>query len=78
MIFDIANSQSVNIEIGDWIDVDTMAIPSPDPQWGYSLQVVDIDHADYVWVNIWNTDHYELSAMGKSWILANFRQVEFE
>lgn len=75
MIFTIKNSVEQNIEVNDWVDLDSNYVMS-DPNWGYSFQVTGFD-SGYIMVNMLmpGTEEYASTAVSPSIVEANYRQV---
>ncbi len=77
MIFNVSGSKQIDIQPGDWVDLDSSFVTA-DPQWGFSFQVIDIDVEDNIWCNLWNGVEHEQATVSPSIILDNFRKVPFE
>lgn len=78
MIKTIANNLQIDIQEGDWVDVEPGTFTA-DPVWGNSLQVTEVlENASYLMANIWNGEEYENSAVDLSLIIDNYRKVPFE
>ena len=77
MIYNIANSKQVDIQAGDWVDVNPGMWGEADPVWGFSVQVYDVD-GTYVWCYVWNGTDYDQSAVDASIIVDNYRKIPFE
>lgn len=75
--FTIEGSLSCQIAPGDWVDVD-QAYVSPDPTWGMSFQVVDVDpDSNQVQIFIYDpgSQEYTITNLSCTIVTNNFRRV---
>lgn len=79
-LFFLEDSSEQEIALGDWVDV-SPSVFSPDPEWGFSFQVVGIDeNAQQVTILVGNpiTGVYEQTNVSSSAITNSFRHVPRE